>query len=71
MEEDLRIHNPQCKIVKKIDELNFILSITPDSSSRWYGGVYEFLISCPEEYSIDPPRVRCLTKVIYLVILHL
>jgi ubiquitin-protein ligase len=44
--------------------MSFIISITPGDTSMGYGGVYEFLFEIPTEYSINPPRVKCLTKVL-------
>ena len=57
---------PQCKMIPskdKNDIMNFTCIYTPEKESYWYGGKYEFSISIPDTYNIDPPKVFCNTKI--------
>jgi len=42
---------------------SFKLEVKPDKDSLWYGGKFVFLITVPEGYNFEPPKVHCLTKI--------
>ena len=55
---------PQCKTqMDKDNIMNFKATYTPEEDSLWYPGVYQFDITIPDTYSIDPPKVMCETKI--------
>lgn len=55
---------PQGKLnLNKNDIMNFTVDYTPEKDSYWYPGVYSFSFSVPDNYSITPPKVKCLTKI--------
>ena len=49
--------------MKKTDNLNFTFEYVPGKQSRWFGGRYEIAMIIPDEYPVEPPALKSLTKI--------
>lgn len=59
------------KVLNPDEPHEFELTITPEEKSVWYGGSYVFDFLIPENYPMEPPKYKCKTKVIEILVFEI
>jgi len=57
--------NATIKFPNKDDIMKFEVTVKPEEGSYWYGAVYNFLVTIPDDYPQDPPKITCNTKIFH------
>lgn len=58
--------NATIKFPNKDEITKFEVTVKPEEGSYWYGGTYNFIVSVPDEYPQEPPKITCNTMVSFL-----
>lgn len=55
--------NAKISFPNKENQSTFEVTTTPEIGSYWHHGTYNFLVTIPNEYPYEPPKIACNTKI--------